>query len=218
MALGNLSAMNPAQDVSLPGVHSDVGGGYLPRARERLLLIEPRRISVPMTRPVELSEEWAAACAEADALRASGLAGEGRIEVKVEPRHQTKLGKGEETEKHYWLMTTLDRPVRGELGLVSLRVMRELGVRHGVPFKSLESRPDLALPEELLPIATQILEQTLAGNTEVRLNADQERLLRSRYIHQSAHWIPSGIFIPHQPAKGNRRNVYPDHPQKGYPE
>jgi type VI secretion system secreted protein VgrG len=211
--------MNPAQEINLPGAHSDVGGGYLPRALERLLLTELRRISVPKTRPVESSEEWAAACAEADALRASGLAGEGRIEVKVEPRHQTKLGKGEETEKHYWLMTTLDRPVRGELGLVSLRVMRELGVRHGVPFDVINDADiRFKLPEELQPVAAHILEQALAATTEVRLNADQERLLRSRYIHQSAHWIPSGIFIPHQPAKGNRRNVYPDHPQKGYPE
>jgi hypothetical protein len=112
--------MNPTQDVSLPGVHSALGGGYLPRARERLLLIEPRRISVRMIRPVESSED-------------------------------------------------------------------------------------------------KVLGQALAG-AEVRLDAEQERLLRSRYIHQSAHWAPSGILLVNKPAPGNKRNVYPDHPQKGYPQ
>ncbi len=39
------------------------------------------------------------------------------------------------------------------VGKVALRVMRELGVRHSLPFKSLEARPQWALPAELQPTA-----------------------------------------------------------------
>jgi type VI secretion system secreted protein VgrG len=95
--------------------------------------------------------------------------------------------------------------------------MRELGVRHDVPFKGVESRPDLALPEDLQPIAARILEQALAG-TDVSLDPDEERLLRERYIHQSAHWIPNGIFMTMKPTADGKRKVYRNHPQEGYPQ
>jgi type VI secretion system secreted protein VgrG len=111
----------------------------------------------------------------------------------------------------------LDRSVRGELALIALRLMRELGVRHGVPFKNLEARPEWALPEELRPIAEQILEQTLAGN-EVRLGPAEECLLRSRYIHQSAHWTPRAGLLISKPAPNKQRNIHPNQPQKGYPQ
>jgi type VI secretion system secreted protein VgrG len=111
----------------------------------------------------------------------------------------------------------LDRPIHGELSLIPLRVMRELGVRHGVPFKNLDERPQWALPEELKPIAETILKQVMAG-TEVKLAPEQEALLRARYIHQSAHWTPSKTLMINKPVSLNRRYVYPDQPQKGYPQ
>ncbi|WP_460141797.1 hypothetical protein [Pseudomonas sp. S2_E01] len=104
-----------------------------------------------------------------------------------------------------------------ELSLIPLRVMRELAVRHGVPFKTVEGRTDLKLPEELKPIAERILDQTL-GELEVNLDRHQEDLLRRRYIHQSAHWIPSGPFLVSKPTESGQRNIYANRPQKGYPQ
>jgi type VI secretion system secreted protein VgrG len=69
----------------------------------------------------------------------------------------------------------------------------------------------------LQPIAEHILDQALGG-TEVSLDFDQECLLRSRYIHQSAHWVPSKGFLISKPADNNIRNVYDNKPQKGYPQ
>jgi type VI secretion system secreted protein VgrG len=111
----------------------------------------------------------------------------------------------------------LDRPVRGELALIGLRLMRELGVRHGVPFDVInDDDRRFTLPEELQPIASRILEKALAGEA-LKLDADHERLLRSRYIHQSANWTPRvGAFI-NKPGKENRRIVHRNYPQKGYP-
>jgi type VI secretion system secreted protein VgrG len=213
-------ALNSVQgksiEISLPGVHSDIGGGYLPLAHERVLLTMPKRAAVKANRTVESSPEWATACAEADLLRASGLAGEGTIKVVAHPLATSPQGSKEEIDKHFMISVKLDRPVRGELALIGLRLMRELAVRHGVPLKGLDERTDLALPEELQPIASRILEKALAGEA-LKLDADQERLLRSRYIHQSANWTPRiGAFI-NKPAKENRRIVHRNYPQKGYP-
>nr|WP_166359573.1 DUF2235 domain-containing protein [Pseudomonas akapageensis] len=214
-------ALNSVQhghlEISLPGVHSDIGGGYLPRARERLLLTQPQRMEHRDNRPVEAHPDWVQLSARLGTLRTTGLAGEGSLEVKAWPLPKPARGRSESDEQDYWLAIVLDRPVRGELGLIGLRVMRELGVRHGVPFKSLEARPELALPEELQPIAAQILEQALAG-TAISLEPDQERLLLSRYIHRSAHWTPSYGLMINKPAPKNKRNIYPNHPQTGYPQ
>jgi type VI secretion system secreted protein VgrG len=70
---------------------------------------------------------------------------------------------------------------------------------------------------ELQPIAARILDQVQGGN-EISLDPDQERLLRSRYIHQSAHWVPSKGILISKPAKKNKRSVYDNLPQKGYPQ
>jgi hypothetical protein len=39
-----------------------------------------------------------------------------------------------------------------------------------------------------------------------------------RYIHESAHWTPGKGFLINKPALYNQRNVYPNKPQKGYPQ
>ena len=50
--------------------------------------------------------------------------------------------------------------MRGELALIALRVMRELGVRHGVPFDVITGEDEgIQLPDELKPINEQILQQ-----------------------------------------------------------
>jgi hypothetical protein len=214
-ALNSVQRGHP--EISLPGVHSDVGGGYLPRAREKVLLTAPQRVNFKVGRKVESTPEWAALGVRADTLRASGLAGEGSIKITVMPHEMSPQGKKEATEQSCFLAIELDRPVRGELALIALRLMRELGVRHGVPFKSLEERPELALPKELQLIASQILEQALAGG-DVSLDADQERLLRSRYVHQSSNWAPDKGFLVNKPATDNKRSIHPNSPQKGYPQ
>ncbi|RON09955.1 hypothetical protein BK659_08585 [Pseudomonas brassicacearum] len=212
------SVLDGHREISLPGVHSNIGGGYLPRARERLWLTPPRRVTQDANRPVQAHLEWAKARTQMLALEASGLAGdEGSLEIHAWSMTPAPQGKAQNNNDDYLLTIALDRPVRGELSLIALRVMRELGVRHGVPFKRLEERPDLALPAELQPIATQILDQVLGG-VEVSLDRAQERLLRSRYIHQSAHWLPSTGVMAMKPVQDNTRKVYPNQPHKGYPE
>ncbi|NUT78865.1 DUF2235 domain-containing protein, partial [Pseudomonas sp. C1C7] len=206
------------RQICLPGVHSDIGGGYLPRAREKVWLTKPVVVTLQPNQSMKSLGEWARVSAQLDVLRASGIADDGKLEINTWQAPKAPRGGPESREEHHLLTIELDRPVRGELALIALRVMRELGVLNAVPFKDVEVRPDLALPEDLQPIAARILDQVLEGN-EVSLDPEQERLLRRRYIHQSAHWVPSAKFVlVSKPAKDNKRSVYPNLPQKGYPQ
>ena len=199
------------------GAHSDVGGGYLPQAREKLWMTQPCKASVPTGQRVESHAAWARAEADAKVLRESGVARDGYVAVKAWLAATNPRGKVEPVTQDYWITVILERPVHGELSLIALRVMRELGIRHGVPFKGLEERPELAIPDELVPIAKRILQRVMTDRL-VRLEPAQEALLRARYIHLSAHWTPRGLFLLSKPAPLNRRNVHLNRPQEGYPE
>jgi hypothetical protein len=65
---------------------------------------------------------------------------------------------------------------------VALRLMQQRATVAGVRWlRTVDEVPELALPGDLLPIAARVL----AGQA---LDATQERLLRQRYLMQSAHW------------------------------
>jgi type VI secretion system secreted protein VgrG len=118
----------------------------------------------------------------------------------------------------YWITVLLERSVHGELSLIALRVMRDLCVRHGVPFDVItDTDKRFKLPDELMPIAKRILQQVMTDRL-VRFEPAEMALLRARYIHMSAHWTPEGPFLLSKPAPANRRNVHLNRPQEGYPE
>ncbi|GEM_PF-19476 len=213
-----LNSVQPGYgDISLPGAHSDLGGGYAPRAVDSLLLTQLQRVSLRQHLGLESDPRWVRLCKQAELLKASGLAGEGSVEAVSWEIFQPPRGKYESDRREYHIAIVLKRVVRGEYSLVSLRVMRELAVKGGVLFKDLEGSPDLALPEDLKEISARILDQVMSGN-EVNLDPEQERLLLGKYIHQSAHWGTIFGILANKPARENIRNVYPNTPQKGYPE
>ncbi|MFP3848270.1 T6SS phospholipase effector Tle1-like catalytic domain-containing protein [Pseudomonas sp. W5-01] len=204
--------------IGLPGAHSDVGGGYLPRAREKLWMTQPCKASVPDGQRVESHAAWVRAETDAKVFRESGVARDGYVAVKAWPAATNPRGKANQAMQDYWITVILERPVHGELSLIALRVMREMGVRHGVPFDVItETDKRFKLPDELLPIAKRILQRVMTDRL-VRLEPAEEALLRARYIHLSAHWTPRGPFLLSKPAPMNRRNVHLNSPQEGYPE
>ncbi len=108
--------------------------------------------------------------------------------------------------------------MHGELSLVYLRIMRELAVRHDVPFKVIPDLPALRLPEELEAIHKKLQAYALGETTVEGLTIKERALLRSRYIHLSAHWNAAKdlnssdmefVFI-NRPADKNRRVVHPN--------
>ncbi|MNY03197.1 hypothetical protein D3C86_1358030 [compost metagenome] len=113
----------------------------------------------------------------------------------------------------------IERQVHGELSLVYLRIMRELAVRHDVPFDVIDDNdPKLALPGELDSIHKKLQAYALGELPAPGLTIDEVELLRRRYIHLSAHWNAAkaknnsdlNIIFINRPTENNKRVVHPN--------
>ena len=202
------------QEISVPGVHSDIGGGYRNRMNEKLLISQPRSALVTPGRSLQSSRVWQQTQEELTLLEQRGLPGAGKMEVNSWPI----LGEGPEERrrgKRYMVAVAIDRQVQGELSRVYLRLMRELALRHQVPFKAIPDQPVFSIPPDLQPIAQTLITQGLNGR--VSIGQAEYRYLHARYIHLSAHWVTTKELLLNKPAKGGRRR-YPNQAQEGYPE
>lgn len=212
-----LNSMAPHhQEIALPGAHSDIGGGYLPIAQETLILSRPVSSKVPAGTPVERTHTWRETEQQYEKWKALGFP-ESQLKKEVSPiRKLSPRGVNHPPEDWVLGLVTIDRPIRGELALVYLRVMRELAVQLGVPFNFIDDRERAtALPEELQKIAEKLMAFSKGGRYD--LDENEERLLRRSYIHLSANWKPSGGLLISKPAP-NVRPIYNNEPQQGYPE
>lgn len=146
------------QEIALPGAHSDIGGGYLPIAREKLILSRPVSSTVPAGTSIENTHAWRETSRQYEKWMALGLPED---QLKKEVRRIRKLNpRGVNHPPEDWVLglVTIDRQIRGELALVYLRVMRELAVQQGVPFDFIDERERAtALPEELQKIADKLM-------------------------------------------------------------
>jgi type VI secretion system secreted protein VgrG len=208
-------------DIELPGVHSDLGGGYIPNFIERVLLSKPR-CSRDMELYVPSTESTAYRWAQQelgrlqDQLNLYGLA----LEVKTWAVEMTSNAKGDRSKsKNVYAAVHSERVVRNDLALVYLRIMRELGARHDVPFKVIDEEDQTyALPTELKPIAEKLTAYALGGTRRMSLSLDEEELLYRRYIHLSANWNAAkgwnnsdlNIVFINRPAEDYKRAVHPN--------
>ncbi|MBB2888905.1 MULTISPECIES: type VI secretion system tip protein TssI/VgrG [Pseudomonas] len=214
-------------DLVLPGVHSDLGGGYLPIANEKLLLGKPLTSTVSESTDATRTEAYLSAEKEAFAWYGKGVIDfEGPLKkIKVAyweiplPYSKGPAGTKIEPQKKVFATAAIERPVRGELSLVYLRIMRELAVRHDVPFGIIDANdPKLALPDDLVPIHKKLQAYALGETAVEGLTLQERALLRSRYIHISASWNAArdfnssdmSVFFINRPAKDNKRVVHPN--------
>jgi len=212
-------------DLVLPGAHSDLGGGYLPRAREKLLLSRPVTSNISQSKEATRSAAYVVAEKEASAWYTKGVIEDDapgnqlRVALWETPviQRQERGRSTQDPQKRVYAAAMIERPVHGELSLVYLRIMRELAVRAGVPFKMIPDRPDLKLPPELISIHKKLQAYALGESLVEGLTIKERALLRSRYIHLSAHWNAakdfnnsdmSVVFI-NRPTKDKRRVVHP---------
>ncbi|WP_166221909.1 type VI secretion system tip protein TssI/VgrG [Pseudomonas atagonensis] len=213
-------------DLVLPGSHSDLGGGYLPRAKEKLLLSTPITSTICQKKESTRSAAYVSAEKEAFAWYAKGViedeAPGSQLRLALWERPVTsqmeKGNYGQEAQKQVYAAASIERPVHGELSLIYLRIMRELAVMHDVPFEAIdENDPKLSLPEELIQIHTKLEAYALGKTTVEGLTIKERALLRSRYIHISAHWNAAkglnssdvDIVFINRPTKDRKRVVHP---------
>ncbi|NBA93980.1 PAAR domain-containing protein [Pseudomonas sp. R5(2019)] len=180
-ALNRVGPEHP--EIVMPGVHSDLGGGYYPSAEERVLISPMLAQSVPDATPVEHTSIYKHSRRVYDEYRAMGWPDE-MLEIvtpvsKALPMDpQDRLGI---RHKQVFVALELRRQVRGELSRVYLRVMHALAKQKGVRFKDISDQPDLSIPQELQPLCERLV------RGEYRMTPQEAQLLKLRYIHTSAH-------------------------------
>ena len=197
----------------------------MPRATERLLLSKPlaSRVDVHKDPTFTLAYsdtykalrdwEWRGLIDVADKNSALG--------VTTWEKHvvgSNTKGDRSEPQKNVYAAVAIQRPVQGELSLVYLRIMRELAVRHAVPFKEIPDTPALRLPAELVPIHEKLRAYALAESPSIGLTREEWLLLRRRYIHLSANWNAAkdfnnsntDILFINRPALNQQRVIHPN--------
>lgn len=199
----------------LPGVHSDIDGGYPDRFREHIEVRSPVVITGKARRDPESSMEFSRMLHERVSIKSEGWIGKhnplATLEIVQErlPMKPTQPSlTGRDVALHLWL----NRDVRGEYSRIPLYLMHKLAVDDGVPFQSIN--PDvegLSLPQELMPIARNLAAHVWHGN-KLLMAPESKALLKQRYIHHSDHYLEMGLLYPFKPAKSGRRAI---HPNKG---
>ena len=210
-----------AADIKLPGVHSDLGGGYIPNFIERVLLSKPRcSLDVDFHVPSTSSAAYRWAQQELrrlqDQLNLYGLT----LEVKTWAVEMTSNAKGDRSKsKNVYAAVHSKRTVHNDLALIYLRIMRELAARNGVPFRVINDKdPKLALSEELHTILQKLMAYALGETRSAGLSVFEEELLYQRYIHLSANWNAAktwnnsalDIVFINRPAENYERGVHPN--------
>ncbi len=211
------------EELALPGVHSNLGGGYPAIVHEKLLVGRPRvcRAAYYSMKSIdraklEQSRAWRAREAEKQELLARGLPGQGELvpeNIGLSPASDN----GYRQAKDMLLILGLERVVRGELSRVALRVMHAKAVQNGAPLDVLSERDErFSIPSDLKPIADKVISSAMAGQSAV-LSTTEKRFLHGRYIHSSANWTSTYGFMLNKPRSQNQRAMHEDQPQRGYP-
>ena len=172
-------------EITLPGVHSDIGGSYLDEAEETVMIGPMQALTVAHNTDVRNTSIYQAAQQLKDQLVAEGWPAE-HLSIVTPPSvtvPQTPEDRLAPSEKRVFAGVQIKRPVRGELSRVYLRVMHALAKEKGVPFNTIEdNEPDYSIPAELQALSDRMV----AGDYSVL--PEEEALLKRRYIHTSASW------------------------------
>lgn len=199
-------------DLSVPGSHSDVGGGYPPLTQETLVLTRPDDSYIAPRQPVEsaASHKRATALLQAQSASAPDWGFAKRVRVWEKPIQSQ--GRGDRVEE-LLVHAAVEgrREVRNELSLLYLQVMYTLAVAAGV---KLEAMPSIDYPAELLPVAQKLLAYACGDSRTSSLTEAEKALLYRRYIHHSHHWTTrvlgqtsdlNTLFVNRPEPNGKRR-------------
>ncbi|BES69557.1 hypothetical protein RE428_05750 [Marinobacter nanhaiticus D15-8W] len=221
------------REISLPGVHSDVGGGYHDEQDEHVLLSRKRVISDSRTEWPKQTMDWDNLESILDATRQQGWIGNSSIRDKsanvpaleihqLSRVHPTPHGRVD-------LTLEMKRRVFGQYAGVGLRLMHQLALDAGVKLDEIDEKdPTLRLPDELRPIHKTISEQIEAGANTPSLTVDELELLKQRYVHHSDNFntvefmlgnkiaeleVPWDLLLPFMPTHDRARIIHPNEPE-----
>lgn len=184
-------------ELALPGVHSDIGGGYNPQEKEYLFLTRPKFETVTESVPVEMTDIYRLTAAEIPDLQVlpniGPMIASGNITIGTWYDYLVNPNKRREgiSEKRVGAAVTMERIVSNDWSKVSLRVMLDAAKESGLNFKEiLPKDKNLSLPPELELLSQKAINQGKSvrnGETVVPFTQEEIKML-GKHIHCSANW------------------------------
>ena len=193
-ALNSVAPVWP--ELSLPGAHSDIGGGYLPQLWEDLFLTRPLVETLPHNQPSAQSHVYRQTMAQLRVLEHSPaimpVIRTNAITPEVWEDDLAPADRYSQPQKRTFAALTLrHRTVSYDWSKVALRVMVDAAVEAGALFADVDKTRGHALPDELKPLCEHAREMGKAARRHAAVNGfspEDVDLIAQNYIHCSAHW------------------------------
>lgn len=192
-----LNSIKPAwPELSLPGAHSDIGGGYLPLTIENLFLTRPIVDTVTLSFPdidtrgyqqtiSELKKLTSSLCM-APITRTADIRNETWSDEKMPTDRYGQMQK-----RSYSAVTLRNKIVRHDWSRVALEVMLDAAQKAGVSINSMDRISELKLPDDLIKFSNKAISMGRAlrnGTCFEDFSREEWDWLAHKYIHCSAHW------------------------------
>ena len=191
-----LNSVRPAwPEVALPGVHSDIGGGYHAVEQEACFLTRPQFETVPLSTADNETRLYRAASEELEAMKSytaiAPYLDSGETEISTWFDDRMPADRYGILQKRSGAAAVLRRTVRNDWAKVALRVMTDAAQAAGVVFNNIDRELALALPEELHPLQEKAIALSRAvrhGQQAAGFTKEEIALLAANYLHCSANW------------------------------
>ena len=180
-----LSRVTPDhKEIVLPGVHSDIGGGYREEAEECVLVSPMQMLEVSLNTDVVSTSIYQDAVTVKNQWLANGWPSE-MLEIVTPPAlvmPNSPQDRMSPRVKRVYAAVQLKRMVSGMLSRVCLRVMHQQAKAKGVRFNDIPETPDFSIPAELQALSDRFVSGDYSTTTQ------EEQTLKLKYIHTSANW------------------------------
>ncbi|WP_330983669.1 MULTISPECIES: type VI secretion system tube protein TssD [Enterobacterales] len=192
-----LNSVQPAwPELSLPGAHSDIGGGYLPMVRENVYLTRPAAETVPLSTPPQHTRVYHRAMAQLPALEASSaiapiirthdISADTWENERMPAHHREGMQK-----RAFAALVMKQRIVKNDWSKVVLRVMLDAAQEAGVVFKEISESDGFDFSSTLLELYHLAISMGRdARSTGQKIGFSQQiiDIIAKDYIHCSANW------------------------------
>jgi len=192
-----LNSVSPAwPELSLPGAHSDIGGGYLPQTREDLFLSRPLVETLPADTPNERSRVYQRAAAELPELERSAavapIVRTNTVTTQIwEDGFVPADRYGQMQKRTFAALALRHRIVKHDWSMVTLRVMLDAAKEAGVLFDDVERKKGTEMPASLIPFSEKAKALGKAARSRTSapgFSPEEVDSIASSYIHCSANW------------------------------
>ncbi|WP_111493664.1 T6SS phospholipase effector Tle1-like catalytic domain-containing protein [Marinobacter bohaiensis] len=219
-------------EISLPGAHSDIGGGYHEHQTETIQLEERLSITGRQTEWPKQTMEWDNLSSQRAATIDQGWIGEYSLENSTTGTPFLGIRKSVRKEPppygKVFLQLEMVRTVLGEYSRVPLALMHSFAIKDNIPLEGLSKLgSDGVIPEPLKEIHKSLSNQIESQIEKPKLEKEQQQLLKQRYVHHSDNYndiefmigdtitsieIPWDLAMPFKPTNNRQRIIHPNTP------